>query len=301
MTCLFNPAGVRIRKQNFELFRSRLCLPLIVAELAFDCNPFELAHGDAEIVLQVRQGDRMWQKEALLNLAITKLPPEVEKILVIDSDVLLPQDDAYLPQLERMLDDKVAIQPFSTVRHINAPPHTPDTPSTVGAASTEGFEQVFGRTTRRGLAPCSGYVWGIQRPVIERHGLYPFCIVGGGDSALVAAATGYPGALESLHSLGEAQLRRYLGWAEPFREEVAGRVGFMEAQIGHLWHGTWGGRKGRERHLILREHDFDPDVDIARTEEGLWRWSSEKPALHQAVADYFVARCEDGDCSTVRV
>ena len=45
---------------------------------------------------------------------------------------------------------------------------------------------------------------------------------------------------------------------------------------------------------ILTAHHFDPDRDIAIDEHGALRWSSDKPALHQAVLEYFQGRQEDG-------
>ena len=39
---------------------------------------------------------------------------------------------------------------------------------------------------------------------------------------------------------------------------------------------------------------FDPQADIALAESGCWRWSSDKPELHRAVAEFFVKRREDG-------
>jgi hypothetical protein len=44
----------------------------------------------------------------------------------------------------------------------------------------------------------------------------------------------------------------------------------------------------------LRDLGFDPFTDIAKTEQGTWRWSSDKPALHARVREYFWSRHDDG-------
>jgi len=52
-------------------------------------------------------------------------------------------------------------------------------------------------------------------------------------------------------------------------------------------------RRGRERHEGLSAIGFDPSSDLALTDNGLWRWATDRPDLHGYVRDYFVARDED--------
>src|SRR5262245_37018879 len=65
ITSYFNPARYRRKLQNYRVFRERLAVPLVTAELAFD--GFDLDAGDAEVLVRVRGGDVLWQKERLLN------------------------------------------------------------------------------------------------------------------------------------------------------------------------------------------------------------------------------------------
>jgi hypothetical protein len=68
----------------------------------------------------------------------------------------------------------------------------------------------------------------------------------------------------------------------------------VPGNIFNLWHGELLNRQYLPRHRILIAHDFDPDRDIAIDEKGSLRWNSDKPALHQAVREYFQRRQEDG-------
>ena len=43
---------------------------------------------------------------------------------------------------------------------------------------------------------------------------------------------------------------------------------------------------------VFGEEGFRPD--IALDDVGVWRWNSDKPAMHAYVRDYFAARKEDG-------
>ncbi|NJM54583.1 MAG: hypothetical protein HC841_00425 [Verrucomicrobiae bacterium] len=81
-------------------------------------------------------------------------------------------------------------------------------------------------------------------------------------------------------------------------------VGCLQGDIVHLWHGSMGNRRYTERIRALRENQYDPASDISiDRDNSLWMWSSNKPAMHNAVAKYFVSRDEDatedsGDTAT---
>lgn len=292
VTCLFNPAGYRIRNENYRRFRQELSLPLLTVELSFD-GRFTLTENDAEILIQIEGGDVMWQKERLLNIGIAALPPSARKVLWIDADVILPGEQ-WISQVSTMLEVFSTLQPFATVNHLNAPFHAPKTQSSMAAVQEAGdFASVIHQSASRGTSPCSGYVWAANAELLRKHGLYDGCIVGGGDTAWLCAATGSFDAVMDLHSMNQAQRRRYLNWAIPVHQDTEGRVAHMEAQIGHLWHGSWKARKGRSRHQILLGANFNPYLDIGANEREPWSWTSDKPDLHQAVSDYFQSRAED--------
>jgi len=80
VTSYFNPMKSRRRLANYRTFRSRLDVPLVTVELAFD-GQFELTSGDADHLIQLSGGDIMWQKERLLNIALEAVPDKVETSL----------------------------------------------------------------------------------------------------------------------------------------------------------------------------------------------------------------------------
>jgi hypothetical protein len=88
-------------------------------------------------------------------------------------------------------------------------------------------------------------------------------------------------------------LEHALRWARAWHARVAGRVGFAPQRIQSLPHGHRGRRRYRRRHDVLFSHDFCPETDLALDAAGCWRWASDKPELHRAVAEYFAARQED--------
>jgi hypothetical protein len=295
ITSYWNPVRYRRRRANYRVFREHLKLPLLAVELAHGPE-FELDQEDAEILLQLRARDVLWQKERLLNVALQRLPETCRKVVWIDCDVVFASDD-WAQRTIALLDQFVLVQPFSHVRWMPRdwePGHgrqpgiecLRSVPFLV-ASGTPAATCLGGSQTDRS----PGYAWAADREFIERHRLYDACIVGGGDIAVARAAYG----------CFELAVRRqllhrdhYLAWAEPFYDAVRAKVAFVEGDLFHLWHGKSELRRYRERHQELDRFRFDPFEDIAVDDNGAWRWNSDKREMHDYVRDYFASRSEDG-------
>ena len=89
ITCYFNPVGYRSRLGNYRVFRRHFgaLLPLVTVELACDAA-FQLDREDAEIMIQLRGGDELWQKERLLNIALAALPRACRTVAWLDCNVV---------------------------------------------------------------------------------------------------------------------------------------------------------------------------------------------------------------------
>ncbi|HET9413019.1 MAG TPA: hypothetical protein VFO74_02715, partial [Pseudolabrys sp.] len=64
----------------------------MTVELSFN-GRFELTNQDADILIQLRGGALLWQKERLLNLALKAVPSNATKIAWFDCDVILKRSD----------------------------------------------------------------------------------------------------------------------------------------------------------------------------------------------------------------
>ena len=125
ITCLFNPCGYRSRLRNYRVFRAHLPLPLVTVELAFDDRPFELDASDAERLVQIRGGDRMWQKERLLNVALQHLPHDCDKVVWTDCDTVFPEPE-WPKRVGRSLDTFRMVQVFSELIDLQSASNTGD-------------------------------------------------------------------------------------------------------------------------------------------------------------------------------
>ncbi len=305
VTTYYNPVGYRRRRANYDVFRRHLGLPLLTMELVWGAAP-ELGEGDAEILVQLGGGDVMWQKERLLNLAVSRLPPECDRFAWIDCDIVFCDQDS-AERLDRLLDTFLLVQAFDRVRHVT-PEWRPGVPvetmtdfvapSAIGTIRDGGAPaEVFGASLieRRKLS-MGGFAWAARRELIERCPLYDAAIAGGGDRLAAGAAYGLTEVMAAHHLMRGPRREHFLAWAERWRSAVGGAdaIGALHGEILHLWHGDLADRRGVERLEGLDALGYDPFNDIALDDRGVWRWSSDKPRLHGFVRDYLVGRREDG-------
>ena len=302
ITAYFNPAGYERRLANYRVFRKNLDVPLVAVELAYGPE-FELGKGDAEVLVQLRSTDVLWQKERLLNVALGALPQSCRKVLWTDCDIVFGSKD-WVQCASRRLDETALVQPFSRVRYLtkNTAPGEfrksdvkAERPSVASSVSSGiPVSRWLTDAKFRARPPGLGLAWSARRELLDQHGFYDSCIVGGGDRAIICAAAGSFNELMDSQRMNPGQRRRYLNWATAFHVATGTVDSYVEGNLYHLWHGEFSDRAYVDRHAGLQEFDFDPFVDIAIAGNGAWRWSTEKPDLHAYVRSYFMSRNEDG-------
>ena len=84
VTAISNPARFRRRYELYNKFahhiRNELKQRLVTVECQLGDRPFFITSATDPHHVQVRSKSELWHKENLLNLAISRLPPEVEYI-----------------------------------------------------------------------------------------------------------------------------------------------------------------------------------------------------------------------------
>ena len=287
VTCFFNPCGYLATSRNYRRFCRGLQAsgyPLYTIECAFGDAPFTLPAGPN--VLQVRTRDVMWHKEGLLNRVIAELPDDFDKVAWVDADVLF-SNRSWLLDVERLLDERPVAQVFEDAVMLGRRHEPTEARYSVARIAT------VNRAGAMNLARAHpGFGWAARREILAQHGLFDRNIVGCGDGLMVYAMYGWWDHPFLVHYNG-AMRRDFERWAHPFHQSVRGRVGFVPGTIYHLWHGERVNRRYVERIRYLTDHHFDPATDLAPDENGLWRWASDKPAMHAAIEHYFYQRQED--------
>ncbi len=305
ITAYFNPMHWRRRRENYRRFRRALGIPLVAVEAGYD-GQFDLEPGDADVLVQVPAVDVMWQKERLFNLALAAVPPTVAKVACVDSDVVFLRPDVWQEVSER-LDHARLLQCFSEVYYL--PADHPLDRATIERTQSPclgfGLLRQQGRSTLElcnpdwrnpnDLPPVSyGLGWAFRRELFASRGFYDAWVIGGGTRVHCFAADGLWREAVQAMRLTTRAAEHFRRWAEGFHQDVRGEWGCVPGAIAHLWHGTIGGRKFRQRYEDFSRFEFDPQTDLALDEHGVWRWNSDKPAMHQYVREYFAGRQEDG-------
>lgn len=296
-----DPPGVKRRLGVFREFRRRLQVPLLAVELSHD-GACDLVENDAEIIVRVSGGALLWQKERLLNLALQSLPGCCEVVAWLDCDVVL-EDDGWPVEAIRSLDRSDLIQLFSRV-HFLTDGTLPDEKgndfdvevhrSAAGRLADGTLPDSFFPSRGGGsgirLRCATGMAWAARREIIEEHGFYDAWIVGGGDKLMFVSALGRYDEYISRLPMTDRLREHFLDWARRFHATVRGRVGCLDGDLYHLWHGDLGSRQYRGRYELFRRFGYDPYSDIAMNEQGVWQWSSDKPEMHAFVRDFFARR-----------
>jgi hypothetical protein len=298
VTAYFNPEGFETKRSNFDRFRAGLArqgIPVVVVECAFGDAAFDLPAGAAD--LRVRARSPMWQKERLLNLAVSTLPASYGKVAWLDCDLLF-ENDSWVDQAAAALESHAVLQLFERVVRL---PRGAETDDGTGQR-WDGFAAVFERDHELATTSWfnghghSGFAWAARRELWDGAGLYDTALSGCGDHLMAHALVGDLESRCVLRALGGGgpQLRRLRRWAAEAASVAGKEVGHVPGSVWHLWHGDLADRRYDQRAHELAALGFDPDTDLRHGPDGCWEWATEKPDLHKWARNYFAGRAEDG-------
>jgi hypothetical protein len=294
VTAYFNWCHYRSKRENFHRFREGLLkngVRLLTVECALYDDDFELSV--LPDVIQVRSSSVMWQKERLLNIAITALPRECKFVAWIDCDLLFENAD-WAEEAENVLHKFGVVQLFSEMVRLpqNAMTAAQDDP--ISLSFMGGLCDSVSRKVPARLGH-PGFAWAARRDVLEAcEGFYDACIVGGADRVMAHAWFGdYQCPIVRDIALGEIW-PHYLVWAKNAHRVVRGSVSLVRGRVLHLWHGESANRHYFDRHTPIAKLGFSPCEDLILNRYGCWEWSGDKPSIQEWIKAYFKGRREDG-------
>ena len=289
LTTHFNVAGYRRPLHNYWRWRYGLgCLVenLVTVELSFD-GQFRIP--DA-IHLQGTEQNILWQKEALLAIALKRLSPQVDVVIWCDCDILFENPSWALETCQMIQSGEYGfVQPFRNIYYENGKGEIDfAVKGSVHEYLTLPPEEPF---RHNGPGMCGA----AARDILDTIG-FPLHNVGGaGDRIMMDGLVGIQelpqGCLQKCFRCDQASVRE---WCRLAQSAMRGRkFGHLPGDIRHLFHGTIQNRQYIERNQVLLKHHYGPG-DVIADEQGLLSWNSEKPELHREIVDYFVNRNEDG-------
>lgn len=284
ITAIYSPANYRSRFRLYQDFRKRMedsGMPLYTIELAIGDQEFAVTKAGNPFDFQIHSNDAVWYKENLLNIAIRNLPPCWKYVAWLDADIMFVRPD-WASHTLALLKQHRFVQMFSHVVDLG--------PRFEPLKIYEGFAYRYLVHGQEGIGR-TGFAWAARREVLESiGGLIDWCLQGAGDYFMALALAGAI-TPASTRRPGSNYAKLLLDWqkkCEPHRD-----FGYLDTTILHFWHGRLEDRRYTDRWRILADNDFDPDVDLRRDDNGLIRLSGNKPALRDALRDYFRSLNED--------
>jgi hypothetical protein len=138
----------------------------------------------------------------------------------------------------------------------------------------------------------TGYAWACTRRAWDTFGgLIDRAVAGAGDHHMALALVGnakrsLPGGTHPAYD------KMVLDW-EDRASALHKNVGYMEGTVLHHWHGKKSDRRYQSRWNILREHRYDPSVDLSPDYRGVLHLTAKGERLRHPMRMYFRSRNED--------
>ena len=299
MTCIttfFNPAKYQSLLKNYAIFAANLekqNVNLLTIELSFD-GTYQIP--EHKNVHRLKSNSIMWQKERLINYGLSVLPDNCDYFAWLDCDLLFSDPNWVEIAIDKFKKSDI-LQLFKRVFYM---PRGHTTWSGEKEIMLQGViwqniihKNWLQRRKDKDLPfSAPGFAWAAKRSIFEDiGGIYDRNIIGSGDTFLVDCL------LDSWEIHGYSQkftpgMKRDMSeWCAKFKSQDID-YDYLPIEIYHLWHGTLKNRRYMDRHDIILENNFDPNVDIILN-DNVFEWNSHKDSMHEAIKQYFFDRKED--------
>jgi hypothetical protein len=269
--------GYKSRAENYQRFKEELGADLLTMECAFGNDPFTLKDS-----VKLRANDVLWQKERLLRIGERLLPKDQDYVIFLDADIIFENKD-WLKDTVKRLKEMNVVQPFKTIHRRNRD------------WSIEASYESFGSCYERGVRSQAftehghtGFAFACKR---DKFDLYDRQIAGTGDHLWYHAAAGQIPSKCVTRDLTGKRAFHFFKWGLGYARKIEGKIGFVDGEINHLYHGSIRNRNYSVRMQELEKLDFDPATDVYTNKEGLLEIKRED--IRKWVSSYFESRKED--------
>ena len=281
IACHFNPAGFCQSRRNFLRFMRQMeaeGVPLFVAELVYDDEPWLLPEAANVLRVRTERLHTMWHKENLLNMVERIVPSTYDALAWIDVDVWF-QELAWYDETCAALEEHPVTQMFE-----KAVWTTEDgRPGFVAAsAASQG---------KLSMAGTPGFAWAARRTLWEQAGgLHDRAVIGGGDA--VNASAWLPCDESEYRWLRYPEMSQRVDSVRSWFRKEGGTCGSVKGTIWHEWHGEMANRHYIDRHQLASL--IDSESHLRSREDGLLQFTpSVSREIPAKIDSYFRSRKED--------
>lgn len=232
--------------------------------------------------------DEIWHKENMINIGVSRLPPDWKYVAWVDADILFERDD-WIDETLHALQHYHVVQLFQNAIDLAPDGHI--------IQLHHGFmwQYLSGAKFQSNYYPFwhPGFAWACTKEAWNAFGgLLDRCILGSADHHMALALINR--AYASIPNNVTDSYRKYIyDWQKRSIDGVKMDVGFVPGTIKHMWHGKKKTRYYQERWGILQKHKFCPMNDLKRDWQGLLQLEDHRIGLRDDIRQYFRARLED--------
>jgi hypothetical protein len=298
ISVISNPARFGSRYRLYREFAARLAgnqrVQLHTVETAHGHRAHAVTH-DHPQHYQLRTDQELWQKEAMINVALKRLPHDWRYVAWVDADVQFVRPD-WAEETIHQLQHFRFVQLFEHAIDLGPSGEALEQHTSLGSLVAAGKPTVsaadyyYGGGKKIGHP---GFAWAATREALDATGgLFDEGILGASDHHMARALIGdaHKAVPDAMHGNYHRLVRQ---WQERATEHIKGSFGAVGGTLLHHWHGRKADRQYGSRWQILVKHKFDPLADMYKDTQGLWRLHGNKPGLRDDIRRYFRSRNED--------
>lgn len=299
VTAISNPVRYKSRYDLYETFKTgvhRVGANLMTVELALGARSHIIAESNAsnERHVKLSSFDELWHKENMLNVGISRLPPDWEYVAWIDADVEILRHD-WPQEIVHQLQHHMVIQPFQTA--IDSGPNGEVLNAFDSFTSSFVLNKPKPGGKRNAYVEATtwhpGFAWAARREAIDHlGGLIDYAVLGAADHHMAWALVNDV-ARNTPKECTPAYIRKLKEWETRANVHIRQDLGFASGCLLHHWHGKKSDRRYTQRWNILHKHGFDPDKDIKRDWQGVISFTDEGERMRNDIRTYFRQRNED--------
>jgi hypothetical protein len=309
---IFNPERYATKYRNFWAYEKHIRdsgAQLYVVELALRDRHFQITSYNNPNHIQLRTDSELFSKENLINIGIRHLPQNWLYAGYVDCDFMMTRSDWVYETLHQ-LQHFSWVQIFSsysdlaqnytlfrTMPSFQFVHHDPDTAKRIlrvpgqdnqidnyYLTSSKEFKPIIGAT---------GGAWTWRREAYNAvGGLLDFCILGSADFHMAFALNNKINWASENTRCTPQYIEALKRWADKAKQ-FEYKVGYIENHAIHSFHGSKVNRNYGTRWEILQRFDYNPLTDIDYDDNGVLKFTGNKPGLEAAIRNYFRLRKED--------
>jgi hypothetical protein len=300
-----NPVRFDARDRLFEEFVERTermpNVQLVIVEHAFGNRPFKMTQPNNRFHVQIRgdENHELWLKESLINIGVRYLPQNWKYMAWVDADIQFIRPD-WAKETIHALQHYAVVQPWS--HSLDLSPTQEIVENEWGNAVDKSFcaawvdgdfkpsTEGYGEGSLRAPRSHYGYAWAIRREAYNAiGGLIDWLVTGSADYHMALAFAGLPFTAEGT----PGYMRNLNVFADRCNRNIKKNIGYVPGTILHSWHGRKKQRGYISRFDVIKNSEFDPDIDLVRDWQGLPVLTGDNLILRDGLRKYFRSRNED--------